>query len=96
MDCKMKPINLKITSSIVNKQKHAAIIAASICLVHGHDFKFDGGRPCPVGEIDCSEPVEICKRCGVYSSIIYALHPYCRECSEISHGTFIESGDGDR
>ena len=35
-----------------------------LCYLFGHKMKFDGGRVCPKGNIDCSQPVFKCSRNG--------------------------------
>lgn len=30
----------------------------------GHDWQHEGGRPCPRGVENCSQPVFVCSRCG--------------------------------
>ena len=79
----MKSLKMTFPSWITNENEHAERIAAEICHTNGHDWKMTGGKVCPYGEKeDCSEPVEQCQRCGLYSTDIYSIHPDCVDCPE--------------
>ena len=45
-----------------------ALAGGNLC-ARGHDWQFEGGRPCPRSpdeDDDCSQSVFRCGRCGVY------------------------------
>lgn len=61
----------------------------SLCSVDGHDWQTDGGRCCPKGHEDCSQPVYVCGRCGL-SDYGDRGGPAYHECFNRCHEGYVE------